>query len=114
MTASHIELALAVGYGFTGSSQSYLAQTQYNKMQLLELLLTCSRDFFQLLDVMLDTDAIITLQSTCRDFHNLLHECVEARCKRECLSTYLDSTLAASRAGAAVSSVSEHHLSFFS
>nr|CCA14886.1 conserved hypothetical protein [Albugo laibachii Nc14] len=73
-------------------------------MQLLKLLLTCSQEFTHLLIAMLNTDAIITLQSTCQHFYELLHECVEARCKRECLDTYLHSTLAASRVGIAVSS----------
>lgn len=54
----------------------------------------------------LDVETLLCLARTSRRLHELTQESVEARCKHECLSTYLHPTIAAYRMLARVPTVS--------
>ncbi|KAG3113498.1 hypothetical protein PI124_g5604 [Phytophthora idaei] len=65
-------------------------------------LVELSAEFLEVLECLLGVETLILLSTTCRSLLETLRELVEARCKRECFTTYLYPTVASYRMQAAV------------
>ncbi|RLN53998.1 hypothetical protein BBJ28_00017524 [Nothophytophthora sp. Chile5] len=65
-------------------------------------LVELSLEILELVERLLDVEALLTLSATSRVLHDGLRALTEARCKRECFTTYLYPTIASYRMEAAV------------